>query len=455
MRRIKLLPGLSILLVCALHTSGTFAQGSWSVINNITDPVQAMYEHQDDLYIGKLDFGNGGGVKKWNGAALSDLGLGVNGSATAFVTLNNELCVGGGFTLAGGASAADVAKWNGTSWAPMALQLQNFGINALSIYNGELYAGGFSFDPQQSPVPLVMMKWKDTGWVNVGGGVQGGDIFALAVFNNELYAAGSFTQAGGSVQAPMIAKWNGTSWLKVGNSSLNGTTIYALKVFKGMLYAAGSFSSTAGGITSIGIARWDGSVWSDVAGVGTNGLVAFALGADDNNLYLGGAFDEVSGVAANHIAKWDGMSWSAMGNGLGILNDNNEQVYSIAAYKNEIYAGGTFTTVNGTTGNYLAKWSTATGVSETGAKELRIQIYPNPITSNSSIQATLDHKTELIITVYDASGRHVATIFRGISDAGTHQYSLDILQTLSAGIYTATFVTDSEVMTRKIVVNKH
>ena len=33
-------------------------------------------------------------------------------------------------------------------------------------------------------------------------------------------------------------------------------------------------------------------------------------------LYAGGAFTTAGGVAANHIAKWNGSSWSALGSGM-------------------------------------------------------------------------------------------------------------------------------------------
>jgi hypothetical protein len=41
-----------------------------------------------------------------------------------------------------------------------------------------------------------------------------------------------------------------------------------------------------------------------------------ALAVDKNqNLYAAGSFTSIGGVAANHIAKWDGEKWTALGNG--------------------------------------------------------------------------------------------------------------------------------------------
>ena len=82
----------------------------------------------------------------------------------------------------------------------------------------------------------------------------------------------------------------------------------------GNLYAGGDFA-TAGGVAANHIAKWDGSAWSAL-GSGMNGIV-HALAMDDaGNLYAGGDFAIAGGVAANHIAKWDGSTWSALGSGM-------------------------------------------------------------------------------------------------------------------------------------------
>ncbi len=42
------------------------------------------------------------------------------------------------------------------------------------------------------------------------------------------------------------------------------------------------------------------------------------------NLYAGGEFTTAGGMAANHIAKWNGTIWSALGSGM------NNDVYALA-----------------------------------------------------------------------------------------------------------------------------
>ena len=66
-------------------------------------------------------------------------------------------------------------------------------------------------------------------------------------------------------------------------------------------------------------------------------------------LYAGGYFTTAGGVAANHIAKWDGSSWTALGSGM------NAEVRALTVFDDgggpALYAGGDFTTAGGVAAN--------------------------------------------------------------------------------------------------------
>jgi hypothetical protein len=63
------------------------------------------------------------------------------------------------------------------------------------------------------------------------------------------------------------------------------------------------------------------------------------------NLYVGGDFTNVGGLAAaDHIARWDGSRWHAIGAGLG---DAASAVYAIAIDGNRVFAGGSFQNAGG------------------------------------------------------------------------------------------------------------
>ena len=76
-------------------------------------------------------------------------------------------------------------------------------------------------------------------------------------------------------------------------------------------------SQPQAGVSANHIAKWDGTSWSAL-GTGTNGLVR-ALTVSGTDVYAGGDFTTAGGVTANHIAKWNGTSWSALGTGMDEL----------------------------------------------------------------------------------------------------------------------------------------
>jgi len=101
-------------------------------------------------------------------------------------------------------------------------------------------------------------------WSPLGSGTNG-DVSALTVYNGQLIAGGMFTTAGG-VPVNYVAAWNGSSWSPLG-SGTNGD-VSALTVYNGQLIAGGMFT-TAGGVPANYVAAWNGSSWSPL-GAGTN-----------------------------------------------------------------------------------------------------------------------------------------------------------------------------------------
>src|SRR5690606_25300973 len=114
--------------------------------------------------------------------------------------------------------------------------------------------------------------------------------------------------------------------------------VHAMAVFDDgagpALYVGGIFREVDG-TEAFNIARWDGDTWSAV-GDGVGGMVDAMTVFDDGSrpaLYVGGNFSSAGGVVARSVARWDGREWSALGHeseqrtmdfiGLGVHDDGS------------------------------------------------------------------------------------------------------------------------------------
>src|SRR5881296_2866745 len=55
-------------------------------------------------------------------------------------------------------------------------------------------------------------------------------------------------------------------------------------------------------------------------------------------LFVGGDFTFAGGAPANHIARWNGSSWTALGSGIG--GADYPDVRALAVSGSDVYAGG-------------------------------------------------------------------------------------------------------------------
>jgi hypothetical protein len=325
----------------------------------------------DDLYVaGNFTVAGdvlASNIAKWDGSSWSALGSGTNEPVHALTVFDDgggpALYAGGEFTNAGGVSASHIAKWDGSSWSAVASGT-NGSVLALTVFDdgggSALYAGG-EFTIAWGADANYIAKWDGSSWSALGSGTSD-TVLALAIVNDgggpALYAGGEFTTAGGA-SANRVAKWDGSSWSALG-SGMDFGGVNALTVFDDgggpALYAGGPFF-TAGGVAAIHVAKWDGSSWSAL-GSGTSGAV-YALSVFDDRdgpaLYAAGDFNTAGGVSAFNIAKWNGSSWSDLDSGIG------SALRALAVFDDgggeALYGGGFFFrfTPEGTA-HSIAKW---------------------------------------------------------------------------------------------------
>ncbi len=223
------------------------------------------------------------------------------------------LVVGGGFRIAGTASAANVATYDPVTrqWGALGTGLLGLVYDFAVVPGGDLVAAG-SFLLLGVVGTQNVARWNGSVWTPLGSGTDGA-VFDLAVLQNgDLIAGGNFTQAGG-VACNHVARWNGSSWAPLGAGT--DASVTALAVLPNGHLAAGGLFDTAGGLPVEYCALWNGSAWLPMPGGPNSYVFAFAV-APNGDLLAGGLFGAVGGVPAPGVARWNGSAWSPMAAGV-------------------------------------------------------------------------------------------------------------------------------------------
>jgi hypothetical protein len=214
-------------------------------------------------------------------------------------------------------------------------------VNSMCVYQSLLCVAGNFYDVDKNT-----KSWDGTAWDNSPAILTGLPAFfplSIAVYHDSVFVGGTFTW---TLNRDGIAKTIlNLGWKAVGQGNgMNGGAVYAFAVYNGELYAAGSFG-TAGTISANNIARWNGLRWDSV-GNGLGGNV-YSLAVFNNELYAGGTF-------GNGIYKWNGTTWSMVGSGVSITGSNG--VFALDSCMGKLYVGGQFSTAGGISANNVASW---------------------------------------------------------------------------------------------------
>lgn len=368
-------------------------------------------------------------VASWNGSQWDSVGLGlgtysIGVFAKDFCEWNGNLYAGGRFP---GAFAGQpnqyipntqyLAKWDGNSWSSVSNVSLNFWVNAVIIYNNELYAAGRFTQVGSLPVNRIA-KWNGTNWSNVGGGVTGGfgSIDCMAVYNGELYVGGDFSYAGG-VLAQFIARWNGSTWNYVGSSlaALNAPPrSFVVDSVNNILLVGGPFTG-AGGQPAFGVAKWDGGNWS---ALGNDTIIADDLEIYHNELY----------AASQYVYKWNGQSWVQM-------STNHGNVFTLKTYNDSLYVCGEFDTLNGAQMNRIARYyAPNTTLIKEQDKNIFFNIYPNPTKKEIKVELESANPIISVISIYSIEGKLELEFEIKKLVISQNKMSLNV-ETLKTGIY--------------------
>nr|MBP8137198.1 T9SS type A sorting domain-containing protein [Candidatus Eisenbacteria bacterium] len=344
---------------------------SWSALGSgaSTNWVEGIAMYGGNLYAVGSFAGMGGvvapNIARWDGVAWSAVGspaLGLLSPGLYDLLVvpgqgGDELLATGYFESIGGVASRGVARWNGSTWAPLD---QGNGVNGFINWlgwgpggssSGVLYAAGsFNAAGNVAAPSIARYDVATNQWSAIGTSLNAlARSIAVSLDGNTVYAGGDFTQAGG-VNANKIARWNGSSWSAMGAGLNNRVEIISIAP-NGDVYAGGSFTNFSR------IAKWNGTAWSAL-GTGVNSVVEEIQFADNGaggfDVIVAGQFTTAGGAPANRIAKWNGSAWSAFGSGVDGIVDALWVDPRAGGY--DIYVGGWFLNAGGQPAKCIAKW---------------------------------------------------------------------------------------------------
>ncbi|MEN9582104.1 MAG: hypothetical protein RL641_58 [Candidatus Parcubacteria bacterium] len=340
----------TLLQIIVFLSLGAVCAQQWQVVENgLSGPVRSLMPdttHNRLVIGGEFFYVNGNPQKSiatWDGQVLDSAG-------TFFCNPNFSLGM-----WQGNACATDcnsLKSYQNGAWTTLGSGFDGTALCYLSS-GGVLYVGG-GFNSINSQPSSGLAVWNGSVWQNILLPYLGGSVLDIATMNGVLYIVGQFPDSTGDTFTKVLKYGCGCSgWVDI-SVAIAGSSAWAssLEVYKGELYLAGSFSKANGSIGN-SIARYDGVYWHDVAnGINQNGSYGkvYSLHVFNDLLYVGGYFEFAGGVPASNIATWDGTTWNGFG------GQFNQSIMAITHWDSTLYIGGRFTMIDTLPVNYFAKY---------------------------------------------------------------------------------------------------
>ena len=332
----------------------TFVNDQWQQLGGSLLGTQVR-DLDVSLEYGLLAAGNfEDGVARWDGERWRRFGGGLRGTITCFTDYGDDLVAGGALEIepieVGAPSCRQIGLWNGEYWEELGVGFSDGGVRALTVYDGQLIAGGSFVNAGDQQVDYIA-RWDGSEWRSFGGGMGlYGFVNDFTMYDGKLIVVGRFVLSGGT-QTNRVAAWDGATWSALGQG-VSGE-VKAVTTYGGELIVGGDFSH-AGGQLAENIARWDGSHWRPIGGGLSHNV--HALEPYGGDLFAGGEFLEAGGQPATHIARWDGSQWHALPGELSGDDWRQRHVFALKATDAGLFVGGGFTQAGEETVNRIARW---------------------------------------------------------------------------------------------------
>lgn len=379
-------------------------------------------------------------IAHWDGEQWHPLGDGLNGSVNSIQYFNGDLFAGGSFTRSGSQRNRAIARWDGEQWHPLGDVLRGFyddageeiapWVNDIALFGNKLaVAGRFMGSDSDNNYFEELALWDGEKWIRAGTNHGLSGINTLAEYMGELVAGGSYRRN----RVSAIARFDGETWHFMGESF---ASVGALQVIGDQLFAAGQFRVSEDEM-QYRVARWDGDQWQPLDGVFNGNFTTLHERA--GQLYAAGHFTKIDGDPASRIARWNGSRWERFDHQI------DRAVHALAYAGEDLYLGGAFRSVNDQASHHLARWmNVPTSADRSGSGEgpgfqhpaafRLLPNYPNPFNPATNIAWEQPEHSRIRITVYDITGRRIATILDEASPAGRHEIRFDAGR-LSSGLY--------------------
>jgi len=323
------------------------------------------------LYVGGKFTQSGGAninhIAKLQDDAWVQVGDGFDDQVSYLASCDNRVYANGYFLWSGDTPVERSAVWDGTQWEEFDVDRR---IMYVFEHGGEnlLFVNGGSRDMRyQSAVSI----WDGAAWSVTGSGQGVDNfVYDLAQWDDgsgpALYACGDFQWAGSESGFSGMGTWEGERWHHVHESEVTGAFSGSLRKLLPFdagngesLYVLGEFDEIDGSPAS-NIARLAGNRLVPVHPA-TDGGISDALVWDDGNgeaMFIAGEFTTAGGEPASCIARWDGEQFTRLGTG-----DFDDAILDIAVYDDgsgeALYAAGEFRIAGGVSANYIARWDGA------------------------------------------------------------------------------------------------
>ena len=394
---------IAILLFVWSESSAQWVQTNGSFPGNGT--VSALAFSGTNLFAGTSGSSSGGAyLTTDNGTTWSapDANLG-NPYITAFAVSPTYL-------FAATDIGVDRLPTSGGNWAFVSSGMINRSVYALAIRDTNLFAGTLG--------GVYRSTNNGTNWTRVSSGLTDTAVISLVVSGTNLFAG---TQ-GGHI---FLSINNGTNWTEA-DSGVTSSFVQALATI-----GTNIFAGTGGGVF---LSTSSGTHWTPV----TSGLTksVYALLVSGTNLLAG----TQNGV---YRSSNNGTSWTAVNSGLG------NSVYALSANGTYLFAGARGSVWRRPLSEILT--SVQPPWSQQPDAFVLDQNYPNPFNPATTIRYSLPYKSQVLMTVYNALGQHVATLVRGLQDAGSYEVKFDGSE-LASGVYFYRLQAGSYVNTKKLLL---